>query len=229
MMVERLNNSIAITISPLRAHRVQMYIYEVGYGCIYHFSVMYFAHYMSSYRLPRDMNSYDVGIRHNSSFKHPLLSLHNNNDKHNQFETDLHLNKKGECDYKIYFRNNTTLRCEILIFIHHYDTSEKYLGYPNNHLIVGPDKPYYIGEGYSLEKSYTFVQNYVVDENNIVDLNSYVTLIAYPEIPNMLWHYKFGFKRSNVHYTYKFRLRCMQDIKTNEYTFIRERDCDIRD
>ena len=151
-----------------------------------------------------------------------MLALHDNNDKHRLFETNLHLNGNGECDYKIYFKNNTTLRCEILIFISHYDTSEKYLGYPNNHLIVRPDYPYYIGEGCSLEKSYTFAQNCVIDENRVVDFNSYVTVLAYPEIPNMIWHYKFGFMRSNMLYTYKFRLRCQQDMETDKYIFIRD-------
>ena len=192
-----------------------------------HFSIMYFADYMTSYRLPRDMSSYDVGIRYNSSFKQPLLALHDNNNKHSSFETNLHLNRKGECDYKIYFKNNTTLRCEIMIFICHYDTCEKYFGYPNNHFIAGPDCPYYIGNGQSLEKSYTFVQNYVIDENRIVDFNSHVTVLVYPEIPNMMWHYKFGFRRSNTLYTYKFRLKCQQDIDTNKYIFIN--NCDIRD
>ena len=188
-----------------------------------HFSIMYFADYMGLYRLPRDMSSYDVGIRYNSSFKQPLLALHNNsNDRHSLFETKLHLNKKGECDYKIYFKNNTTLRCEVMIFIYHHNISEKYFGYPNNHFIASPDYPYYVGKEHSLEKSYTFVQNCVIDENRIVDFNSHVTVLVYPEIPNMLWHYKFGFRRSNILYTYKFRLKCQQDIDTNKYIFISE-------
>ena len=55
------------------------------------------------------------------------------------------MNGVKECHYKVFFKNNTSLRCEALIFITHYETN-KYLGYASNHLIIEPDKPYFIGK-----------------------------------------------------------------------------------
>ena len=53
----------------------------------------------------------------------------------------MYLNGGGEeCQYKVYLKNNTTLRCETLIFITHYET-DTYFGYASNHLIIEPDKP----------------------------------------------------------------------------------------
>merc|ERR1712055_953759 len=76
---------------------------------------------MASYRLPTGMASYDVGIRYNGPFKEHMLSLHDNNEKNLYSKTSLYLNKEGRCQYKIYFRNNTCLRSEILIFVNHSD------------------------------------------------------------------------------------------------------------
>ena len=182
-----------------------------------HSAAMYTAEYMETYRLPEDMASYDVGVRYNSPFRQPLQSLHDNNKTSSTFNVNIFLNKAGECQYKVYFRNNTMLRCEILVFIRYYDAHEKYFGYPNNHMIVESDRPCFIVEPHSLDKSYIFVQNCITDTKKMLDLNSYVTVLVYPEKPDMLWHYKYGFKRSNIHYTYKFRLSPCQVVKTCGY------------
>ena len=175
---------------------------------------------MKSYRLPTDMASYDVGIRYNTCIKEPLLSLHDNNNKNHQSIANLHLNKDGKCHYKIFFRNNTSLRCEILIFVNHFEIDDKYLGYPSNHIIVEPDNPHFIGKTNSLDKSYIFEQNYVIDENTLADLNSHIIVKVYPEATDRLWHDRFGFIRSGVHYTYKIKLLCCKEMINVGYSTV---------
>ena len=172
---------------------------------------------MVSYRLPTGMASYDVGIRYNTPFKEHMLSLHDNNKKNLYSKTNLYLNKEGRCEYKIYFRNNTCLRSEILIFVNHYGVDDKHLRTPSSHNIVYPDNPVYVGKANSLEKSYLFEPNYMWDENVEVDLNSHVVVFVYPEKEDMLWHHRFGYVRSNKHYVYKFKLTSCLDLKNQGY------------
>ena len=178
---------------------------------------MYTIESMASYRLPTGMGSYDVGIRYNTPFKEHMLSLHDNNEKNLYSKTSLYLNKEGRCQYKIYFRNNTSLRSEILIFVNHYEVYDKYLGAPSNHYIVYPDNPVYVGKANSLEKSYLFEPNYMWHENVVVDLNSHVVVLVYPEKEDMLWHHRFGYVRSNKHYIYKFKLASCLELKNQGY------------
>ena len=178
---------------------------------------MYTIESMASYRLPTGMGSYDVGIRYNTPFKEHMLSLHDNNEKNLYSKTSLYLNKEGRCQYKIYFRNNTSLRSEILIFVNHYEVYDKYLGAPSNHYIVYPDNPVYVGKANSLEKSYLFEANYMWHENDVVDLNSHVVVLVYPEKEDMLWHHRFGYVRSGVQYTYKFKLAPCLELKNQGY------------
>ena len=196
---------------------VDTYICLLGSRDRIHLLEMYTTDYMKSYRLPTHKGSYDVGIRYNTRFKEQLLSLHDNNEKKHLSKTNLYLNKEGKCQYKIYFRNNTTLRCEVLIFVNHYEVYDKYLEYPSNHLIIYPDNPHFIGEANSLEKAYLFEQNYMIGDNAVVDLNSHVVVLVYPEKEDMLWHHRFGFIRSNKHYTYKFKLICCLEMKNHGY------------
>ena len=178
---------------------------------------MYFSETMVSYRLPTGMASYDVGIRYNTPFKEHMLSLHDNNKKNLYSKTNLYLNKEGRCEYKIYFRNNTCLRSEILIFVNHYEVDDKHLRTPSSHNIVYPDNPVYVGSANSLEKSYLFEPNYMWDENVKVDLNSHVIVFVYPEKEDMLWHHSFRYVRSNKHYVYKFQLRSHLELKNQGY------------
>ena len=71
----------------------------------------------------------------NSTFKNNQLCLYNNNIENLQTKVKLYLDGVKECKYKVYFKNNTSLKCEVLIFITHYET-DKYLGYASNHLII---------------------------------------------------------------------------------------------
>ena len=119
----------------------------------------------------------------NSTFKNNQLCLYNNNIENLQTKVKLYLDGVKECKYKVYFKNNTSLKCEVLIFITHYET-DKYLGYASNHLIIKPDKVYLIEKSDCLDNSYTFVRNYINKENVRVDLNSYITVLVYPEIEN---------------------------------------------
>merc|ERR1711895_122888 len=178
---------------------------------------MYFVESMASYRLPTGTASYDVGIRYNDPLKEHMLSLHDNNEKNLYSKTNLYLNKEGRCEYKIYFRNNTCLRSEILIFVNHYGVHDKHLRTPSSHNIVYPDNPVYVGKANSLEKSYLFEPNYMWDENVEVDLNSHVVVFVYPEKEDMLWDHRFGYVRSNKHYVYKFKLRSCLDLKNQGY------------
>ena len=161
------------------------------------------------------MASYDVGVRYNCAGE-KLLYLHPNIEN---FETNvnLYLNKTEECDYKLYFKNNTTLRCEVLIFIAHYESD--YLAYASNHIIAEPDRPHFIGESNCLDKCYKFIPNYINKENVETNLNSYITVLVYPEIENALWHYKYGFRRNNknICYTYKFKLVHSQNYQETGY------------
>ena len=121
---------------------------------------------------------------------------------------------------KTKFSNNTTLRCESLIFITQCET--ECLGYASNHMIIVPDKPYFIGKSECSDKCYRFVPNYIYGENESVNLNSYITVLVYPEIENALWFYKYGFKRNykNLYYTYKFKLVHYQKCKEIEHYVI---------
>lgn len=201
----------------------------------------YTADYMYTYRLPSHMGSYDVGIKYNS-YEDKQLVLHDN-IVNLQTNVNMYLNEDREGLFKIYFRNNTALRCEALIFITHCET--ECLGYASNSMIIVPDKPYFIGKCECLDyasnhmvkvsdkpyfigksgcsdKCYRFVPNYVYGENESVDLNSYITVLVYPEIENALWHYKYGFKRNykNLYYTYKFKLVHYQKCKEIEHYVI---------
>ena len=178
---------------------------------------MYTVESMGLYRLPTGMGSYDVGISYNTNFKEHVLSLHDNNEKNHYSKTNLYLNKEGRCQYKIFFRNNTCLRSEILIFVNHYEVFDKYLGTPSNHYIVYPDNPVYVGKANSLEKSYLFEANYMWHENDVVDLNSHVVVLVYPEKEDMLWHHRFGYVRSNKEYIYKFKLTSCLELKNQGY------------
>merc|ERR1711895_418544 len=121
---------------------------------------------MGLYRLPTGMGSYDVGISyHNTDFKELALSLHDNNEKNHYSKTNLHLNKEGKCHYRIFFRNNTCLRSEILIFVNHYEVFDEYLGTPPQPYVVYPDESVYVGKPNSLEKPYLFEANYMWHEN----------------------------------------------------------------
>jgi len=178
---------------------------------------MYTVESMGLYRLPTGMASYDVGIRYNTPFKEHMLSLHDNNEKNLYSKTNLYLNKEGRCQYKIYFRNNTCLRSEILIFVNHHEVIGEYLGTPSNHYIVYPDEPVYVGKANSLEKSYLFEANYMWHENDVVDLNSHVVVLVYPEKEDMLWHHRFGYVRSGMQYIYKFKLTSCLELKNQGY------------
>ena len=178
----------------------------------------YTADYMYTYRLPSHMGSYDVGIKYNS-YENKQLVLHDN-IVNLQTNVNMYLNDDREGLFKIYFRNNTALRCEALIFITHCET--ECLGYASNSMIIVPDKPYFIGQCECSDKCYRFVPNYVYGENESVDLNSYITVLVYPEIENALWVYKYGFKRNykNLYYTYKFKLVHYQKCKEIEHYVI---------
>ena len=162
----------------------------------------YTADYMSTYRLPSHMGSYDVGIKYNS-YKDKQLALHDNIAQTN---VNMYLNRNREGLFKIYFRNNTTLRCEALIYVTQYES--ECLGYVSNSMIIVPDKPFFIGKSECPDKCYRFVHNDIYGENESVNLNSYITVLVYPEIENALWTCKDGFKRNykNLCYTYKFKL-----------------------
>ena len=133
------------------------------------------------YRLPTGMGSYDVGISYNTPFKEHMLSLHDNNEKNHYSKTNLYLNKEGRCQYKIFFRNNTCLRSEILIFVNHYEVFDKYLGPPPQPYVVYPDESVYVGKPNSLENPYVFNANYMWHENNVATLNSHIVILVYPE------------------------------------------------
>ena len=178
---------------------------------------MYTIESMKSYRLPTGMDSYDVGIRYNTPFKEHLLSLHDNNEKNLYSKTKLYLNREGRCQYKIYFRNNTSLRSEVLIFVNHHEVDDRYLGAPSNHHIVYPDDHLFVGEANSLEKAYPFEQNYMRRKNDVVNLNSHVVVLVYPEKEDMLWHHRFGYVRSNKQYIYKFKLASCSDLVNQGY------------
>ena len=181
---------------------------------------MYIVESTGLYRLPTGMGSYDVGISYYTPFKEHMLSLHDNNEKNHYSKTNLYLNKEGRCQYQIYFRNNTCLRSEILIFVNHYEVIDKYLGTPSNHYIVYPDEPVYVGKANSLEKSYLFeanYKNYKWHENDVVDLNSHVVVLVYPEKEDMLWHHRFGYVRSGMQYIYKFKLTSCLELKNQGY------------
>ena len=173
---------------------------------------------MATYRLPSHMESYDVGIKYNS-YEDKQLVLHDN-IVNLQTNVNMYLNRNREGLFKIYFRNNTTLRCEALIFITQCET--ECLGYASNHMIIVPDKPYFIGKSECSDKCYRFVPNYIYGENESVNLNSYYIVLVYPEIENALWFYKYGFKRNykNLYYTYKFKLVHYQKCKEIEHYVI---------
>ena len=188
-----------------------LYITRCGEGWDTRKPTMYHAGYMEEYRQPTDMNSYDVGFRYDSVFKEPLLFLYN---CWNWQETvKMHLNKLGECNYKIYFKNNTTSRCEVLIFIS--NRADMNMTHLTNHMIIEPDNPYFIGKPDSLGKCYTFVEDYMGDGK--ISLNSHVTVIVYPEKDNVCWRYKFPFERGNMSFTYKFRLAKCVEFKPKGY------------
>ena len=178
---------------------------------------MYTVESMGLYRLPTGMGSYDVGISYNTPFKEHMLSLHDNNEKNHYSKTNLYLNKEGRCHYKIFFRNNTCLRSEILIFVNHYEVFDKYLGAPPQPYIVYPDESVYVGKPNSLENPYVFDANYMWHENNVATLNSHVVILVYPEKEDTLWHHRFGFVRSGLQYTYKFKLAPLLDLKNQGY------------
>ena len=178
---------------------------------------MYTVESMGLYRLPTGMGSYDVGISYNTNFKEHVLSLHDNNEKNHYSKTNLYLNKEGKCHYKIFFRNNTCLRSEILIFVNHYEVFDKYLGPPPQPYIVYPDESVYVGKANSLEKPYLFEANYMWHENNVATLNSHVVVLVYTEKEDMLWHHRFGYVRSGVQYTYKFKLAPCLELKNQGY------------
>ena len=135
-----------------------------------------------------------------------------------QTNVNMYLNRNREGLFKIYFRNNTTLRCEALIYVTQYES--ECLGYVSNSMIIVPDKPFYIGK--SENKCYRFVHNDIYGENASVNLNSYITVLVYPEIENALWTWKYGFKRNykNLYYTYKFKLVHYQKCKEIEHYVI---------
>ena len=172
---------------------------------------------MGLYRLPTGMGSYDVGIRYNTPFKEHMLSLHDNNEKNLYSKTNLYLNKEGRCQYKIYFRNNTCLRSEILIFVNHYEVFDEYLGTPPQPYVVYPDESVYVGKPNSLENPYVFNANYMWHENNVATLNSHIVILVYPEKEDTVWHHRFGFVRSGLQYTYKFKLAPLLDLKNEGY------------
>ena len=178
---------------------------------------MYIIESTELYRLPTGMGSYDVGISYYTPFKEHMLSLHDNNEKNHYSKTNLYLNKEGRCQYQIFFRNNTCLRSEILIFVNHYDVFDKYLGNPPQPYIVYPDESVYVGKPNSLNNPYIFDANYMWHENNVATLNSHVVVLVYPEKEDMLWHHRFGYVRSGVQYTYKFKLAPCLELKNQGY------------
>ena len=179
---------------------------------------MYTVESMGLYRLPTGMGSYDVGISyHNTDFKELALSLHDNNEKNHYSKTNLHLNKEGKCHYKIFFRNNTCLRTEILIFVSHYEVFGDYLGTPPQPYVVYPDESVYVGRPNSSEVPYLFDANYMWRENCVATLNSHIVIWVYPEKEDTVWHHRFGFVRSGMRYTYKLKLAPHLDLKNEGY------------
>ena len=135
-----------------------------------------------NYQSPATIDSFDVGISYKSDCDEDLLCLNNNFIK--ESEIQLPLDNHGKCVYKIYFKNNTPRLCEVEIFISNraYDKLEEH----SNHLILKPDKAYYIERPDRVFRKYTFVGEDSKIFNDIVvssekDVNSYVTVIVYPE------------------------------------------------
>ena len=173
---------------------------------------------MGFYRAPRGVGSYDVGISyHRSDFEEPALSLHDNKEKGGYSKTNVHLNKEGKCRYKIFFRNNTSVRTEILVFVSHYEVFGDYLGTPPQPYVVYPDESVYVGRPNSSEAPYLFDANYMWRENCVATLNSHIVIWVYPEKEDTVWHHRFGFVRSGMRYTYKLKLAPHLDLKNEGY------------
>ena len=104
-----------------------------------------------------------------------------------------------------------------MIFVNHYEVFDKYLGGPPQPYIVYPDESVYVGKPNSLENPYVFNANYMWHENNVATLNSHIVILVYPEKEDTLWHHRFGFARSGLQYTYKFKLAPLLDLKNQGY------------
>ena len=173
---------------------------------------------MGFYRAPRGVGSYDVGISyHRSDFEEAALSLHENKEEGGYSKINVHLNKEGKCRYKIFFRNNTSVRTEILVFVSHYEVFGDYLGTPPQPYVVYPDESVYVGRPNSSEAPYLFDANYMWRENCVATLNSHIVIWVYPEKEDTVWHHRFGFVRSGMRYTYKLKLAPHLDLKNEGY------------
>ena len=135
-----------------------------------------------NYQCPATIDLFDVGISYKSDCDEDRLCLNNNLIELTEIE--LPLDYHGKCMYKIYFKNNTPRLCEVKIFISTRpdDKSQEH----SNHLILKPDKAYYIERPDKVSRKYTFVAEESKIFNEIVgssekDVNSYVTVIVYPE------------------------------------------------
>ena len=74
-----------------------------------------------------------------------------------------------------------------------------------------------VTEPRKMTQLYLFDANYMWHENNVATLNSHVVVLVYPEKEDMLWHHRFGYVRSGVQYTYKFKLAPLLDLKNQGY------------
>ena len=106
-----------------------------------------------NYQSPATIDSFDVGISYKTDCDEDLLCLNNNFIK--ETEIQLPLDNHGKCVYKIYFKNNTPRLCEVKIFISNraYDKLQEH----SKHLILKPDKVYYIERPDKVFRKYTFV------------------------------------------------------------------------
>ena len=174
---------------------------------------------MGFYRAPKGVGSYYVGISyHRSDFEEEAaLSLHENKEEGGYSKINVHLNKEGKCRYKIFFRNNTSVRTEIWVFVSHYEVFGDYLGTPPQPYVVYPDESVYVGRPNSSEAPYLFDANYMWRENCVATLNSHIVIWVYPEKEDTVWHHRFGFVRSGMRYTYKLKLAPHLDLKNEGY------------